>query len=114
MIKISALLTRRGDLTREQFLDYWSTKHTPLVASLPGDAVQVRKYVQLQATDDAIPGVESAPYDGVAELWVDSVDDASRWFTSETYNTVVAADEENFLDRSKTRFLYAVEQPIFG
>lgn len=34
--------------------------------------------------------------------------------TCETYDTVIAEDEENFLDRSKTRFLYTVEQPIFG
>ena len=60
------------------------------------------------------PGVETASVDGVAELWVDSVADAAKWFTSETYTTVVAADEAKFLDRSKTRFIYATEQVIFG
>ena len=114
MIKISALLTRRPDLSRDEFLSYWSEKHTPMVATLPPGDAQVHKYVQLRATDGAIPGIESAPYDGVAELWVDSVEDAARWFTSQTYTTVIAADEENFLDRSKTRFLYTVEEPIFG
>ena len=33
-------------------------------------------------------------------------------FTSEHYRTVVAADEENFLDRSKTRFLYTHEKQV--
>lgn len=113
MIKISIFLTRRADLTHEEFLDYWQ-KHTALITSVPGGEVQVRRYVQLLPTDDEIPGISTAVYDGVAEVWVDSIADAARWFTSDTYTTTVAADEENFLDRSKTRFLYATESPIFG
>lgn len=33
-------------------------------------------------------------------------------FTSDHYRTAVAADEENFLDRSSTVFLYSYETPI--
>lgn len=114
MTKITILLTRRSDLTHEEFIEYWTQKHTPLLAQLPGDEVTVDRYVQLQPTGDSIPGVRTSAVDGVAELWVDSVEDAARWFTSETYRTVVAEDEANFLDRDKTEFLYATEQPIFG
>lgn len=114
MIKLSIFLTRRADLTHEEFVDYWTQKHTPLLASLPGGEVPVRRYVQLLPTDDEIPGVATAVCDGVAEVWVDDIADAVRWFTSETYTTAVAADEENFLDRAQTRFLYATESPIFG
>ena len=114
MIKISCFLTRRADLTREQFLQYWTTTHSAVLSSLPPSEMPIRRYVQLHSTDDAIPGIETAPYDGVAEIWVDTVDDAAAWFTSETYTSSAAADEENFLDRSKTRFLYSTEQPVFG
>lgn len=114
MTKITILLTRRSDLSHEEFVDYWTQHHTPLLAELPSDEVTVSRYVQLHPTDDSIPGVQTAPVDGVAELWVESVADAAKWFTSETYRTVVAEDETNFLDRSKTQFLYATEQPIFG
>ncbi len=34
-------------------------------------------------------------------------------FTSDHYNTVVAEDEENFLDRSKTTLLYTHEKAVF-
>ena len=114
MIKISIFLTRRSDLTHAEFVTYWTEKHTPMLADLPPGAVQVHRYVQLEPTDDEIPGVATAAFDGVAELWVDSVADAAKWFTSETYETVIAADEENFLDRSATRFLYATENVVFG
>ncbi|MFE1591232.1 EthD domain-containing protein [Nocardia sp. NPDC058705] len=113
MIKLSVFLTRRADLTHEEFVDYWTQKHTPMVAGLPGGEVPVRRYVQLLPTDDEIPGIDTAAYDGVAELWVDDIADAARWFSSETYATTIAADEEKFLDRSRTRFLYTTESPIF-
>lgn len=114
MTKITILLTRRSDLSHDEFVDYWTQKHTPLLAELPSDEVTVSRYVQLHPTGEAIPGVATAEVDGVAELWVDSVADAAKWFTSETYKTLIAEDEANFLDRSKTRFLYATEQVIFG
>ena len=114
MYKITIFLTRRSDLSHEEFVNYWTQQHTPLLAQLPSDEVTVRRYVQLFPTDDSIPGFETASVDGVAELWVDRVADAAKWFTSKTYTTVVATDEDKFLDRSKTRFLYATEQVIFG
>ena len=70
--------------------------------------------MQLHPTDDEIPGIGTATYDGVAELWVDRVADAAAWFTSAIYTTKIAADEENFLDRSATRFLYSTETVVFG
>ncbi|MFH9133407.1 EthD domain-containing protein [Streptomyces sp. NPDC017524] len=114
MIKLSIFLTRRSDLSHDEFVDYWTQKHTPLLSTLPGGEVPVRRYVQLLPTDDEIPGISTALYDGVAEVWVDTVEDATRWFTSDTYTTTIAADEENFLDRARTRFLYATESPVFG
>jgi len=114
MVKISVLLTRRADLTHEEFVTYWTDVHTALLTGLPEGPDTVRRYVQLLPTDDEIPGVTTAGYDGVAELWVDDVADAAAWFTSQTYMTVVAEDEENFVDRSSTRFLYAAENHVFG
>lgn len=114
MIKVSIFLTRRPDLTHEEFVAYWSEKHTPLLANLPPGALRVHRYVQLLPTDGEISGFATATSDGVAELWVDSVADAAAWFTSDTYNTDIASDEMNFLDRSATRFLYSTETVVFG
>lgn len=114
MIKLSIFLTRRPDLTHDQFTTYWTQHHTPLLGSLPPGAVRVHRYVQLQPTQGEIPGFATADYDGVAELWVDSVADAANWFTSETYKTLIATDELNFLDRDRTRFFYATEDVVFG
>ena len=114
MIKISIFLTRRSDFTHDEFVTYWTEKHTPLLANLPPGALKVHKYAQLLPTDDEIPGVATATYDAVAELWVDNVADAAAWFTSDKYTTDIAVDEENFLDRSATRYLYSTETVVFG
>lgn len=114
MVKVSCLLTRRADLTHEEFIDYWTGKHSDLLGSISGDGMKVHRYVQLRAVDGSIPGITTASFDGVAELWVDTVEDAADWFTSDSYLGVAAPDEDNFLDRSKTQFLYATEQLIFG
>ena len=81
------------------------------VKPMPG-APKVYRYVQLQPIPETVPALQTALYDGVAEIWFDNLEDAAAMFTSDHYNTVVAKDEENFLDRSKTTFLYANEKVI--
>lgn len=75
MTKVIALLTRSEGLTREQFLHAWQVEHPPLVWAMPG----IRRYVQNPAVD----GYRDWAYDGVAELWFDSVGDVARAFASE-------------------------------
>ena len=70
MIKSLSLLTRRPELTHEQFVRHWLEIHAPLAYAVPG----VRRYVQNHIQDERhrpdIPTTEVA-VDGVAELWYD-------------------------------------------
>lgn len=112
LLKVSCLLTRRADLSHDEFHRYWTETHTPMLAKPMPGAPTVHRYVQLSPIPENVPALHTAPYDGVAEIWFDSLADAAAMFTSDHYNTVVAQDEENFLDRSKTVFLYAHEKTI--
>lgn len=38
MLKVSIFLTRRADLTHDEFVTYWTQKHTPLLATYDGVA----------------------------------------------------------------------------
>ena len=78
---------------------------------MPG-APKVYRYIQLDAIPESTPALQTAPYDGAVEIWFDSLGDAAAMFTSPHYNTVVASDEEKFLDRSKSAFLYTHEKTI--
>lgn len=113
LLKVSCFLTRRPDLSHDEFHRYWTEVHTPMLAKPMPGAPRVYRYVQLHPIPDHVPALQTAPYDGVAEIWFDSLEDAAAMFTSDHYNTVVAKDEENFLDRSKTTFLYSLEKAIF-
>jgi uncharacterized protein (TIGR02118 family) len=70
MIKVIGLLTRKPELTHEEFVRHWLEIHGPLAHAVPG----IRRYVQshiiatrtksdIQETDVEI--------DGIAELWYD-------------------------------------------
>lgn len=62
MFKAVILLTRRDDMSRDEFRQWWLHEHAPLAAQLPG----VRRIVFNEVTGDG-----DGP-DGVSELWFDS------------------------------------------
>jgi uncharacterized protein (TIGR02118 family) len=75
VIKSLTLLTRKSDLTHEQFMRHWVDVHAPLAKSVPG----IRRYVQTHILEERkrpdIPSSD-AEIDGIAELWYD---DAIPW-----------------------------------
>ena len=69
MIKIVAVIRKKPELTREQFLEHWNVEHPEFVRKLPG----IRRYRQ----NPAIEHSKEWPFDGMAELWFDSVKDVA-------------------------------------
>jgi uncharacterized protein (TIGR02118 family) len=81
MFKAMILLTRREDLSREEFHRWWLEEHRPLALGLPG----LRKMV--------INLVEEGPeggIDGVSELWFDSRADFDAAYQTERGKAVAA------------------------
>src|SRR4051812_9334415 len=81
MIKLVFTLRRLPGLSREEFQYYWREVHAPLVRS-HADVLRIRRYVQVHTLetdlDEALSASrESEPqaYDGVAELWWDSLEE---------------------------------------
>jgi uncharacterized protein (TIGR02118 family) len=112
MIKVSVFLTRRSDLTHEQFSQYWKEKHAPLVMSLNVFKTHVRHYTQQRPLNNVPEGFPVVPYDGVAELWLDDLSSVMTISGHQDYAAIVAKDEENFLDRSKTVMFVSSESRI--
>jgi hypothetical protein len=112
VFKIFAFLSRRGDLETRAFIDYYENHHVPLIQSLaPTPPVYKRSYLlrgdELNRQED-----ETIDFDVVTELvfadraaylaWgaaVGAGDGGAR----------IAADELEFLDRSRTRS-YVIEE----
>ncbi len=74
MVKVIALIRRRDDMDRAEFLRHWQIDHPAYVGRLKG----IRRYVQNSAIDRR----RTWAYDGVAELWFDSVRDVAVAFDS--------------------------------
>lgn len=80
MIKLTFCLRRRPDLSAEEFTRYWRDEHGPLVQAR-AEALGIRKYQQVHTLNE--PDVHAAlqrrnggapaPFDGIAEVWVDDV-----------------------------------------
>jgi len=96
------LIPRKGDMSFEEFREYYEREHAPLAAELPN----LRKYVVDFPTDPS-----ESPYDAVAELYFEDVGDLGAAFESET-GEAVQADAAEFIDRENQRTMI-VEESVF-
>ena len=122
MIKVVMALRRRDDVAPEEFHRYWREEHGPLARGLL-EPLNVRRYVQTHTVDTdlnaqlaAARGTVAA-FDGVAELWWDSLDDLVAVFGSEEgqrANAALAEDEARFIDLERSSLFLTEEQEIFG
>ena len=110
MVKMNMFLTRRADLTREQFGEYWEKKHWPIILSIPEAKTFTKRYVQQHNIGQVPPGITAAPYDGIAEAWFETIEDVYKLVGAQAWKTIVVKDEENFLDRSKTVLMFSEEK----
>ena len=79
MIKCIALLRKRADLSREDFIAYYETRHAPLVLSLlPGIVEYRRSFVQ---PGGAVPAADGSPidFDVVTEIWLPDAEAHQRF-----------------------------------
>jgi len=112
MIKLNILVPRRPDLTLEEFRKHWKEIHGPLFKSQPEVKEYVKRYVQVHSTGEELKQFPTAPFDGIAEIWVDKMEDINKVFGSENYSRVIAPDEAQFIDRDKIQWIYSTENVI--
>jgi uncharacterized protein (TIGR02118 family) len=100
MIKTISLLTRRAELTHEQFVKHWFEVHGPLAHAVPGLRRYVQSHILSERTRPDIPASE-VEIDGIAELWYDDRDAMARALASPEAKTLYA-DGVLFIGRIKT------------
>jgi EthD domain len=76
----------------------------------------VRRDVLCHSITEAFSGTPGAasPFDGIAEMWGDSVDDVKRALAEPRYMEVIRPDEEKFLDLPHCVFMVTEEVPMKG
>lgn len=124
MIKISYLMRRLPHLSLEEFQTYWSEKHPQAAPEDAFSTLGVKRYVQVLVLDtdarDLVVGPRKGlvePFDGMAELWVDSIDAIEgNWSTEKAkeYLDIFFKDEQNFIDWTRSTILVSKEINVFG
>jgi uncharacterized protein (TIGR02118 family) len=112
MVKYIICATRKAGMTHEEFAVYWRNHHGAVVKSVPEFTRHVRKYVQCHLVADAVPLGASGNYDGVAELWFDSVAELETAFKEPRYLEIIRPDELKFVDLNKCISFITEEVPV--
>jgi uncharacterized protein (TIGR02118 family) len=112
MFKVIALITRRPDMTREQFVEYYANNHVKLVWRVfPWTADYRRNFIDLSQSIIA-PGLPAPDFDSITEMWFHDRAGYERMLAAHAepeLEKVMVADEGNFMDRTKTRFFIVNE-----
>ena len=106
-IKRLSFIKRKPDWDRDEFFRYWKDVHGPLALVLPG----VQRYVQCHALPSAYERGEPQ-YDGVAELWFETLGDLHFALASAEYKDHAQPDGAKFVDPVSTFTLITEEYQI--
>jgi len=111
------VVRRRDDLPEEEFHRYWREEHGPLARELLS-GLGARRYVQTHtlSSDLNAPLAESrgtsAAYDGLAEVWWDSLEALAAAVATEEgqrANARLAEDEARFIDLGRSSIFLSEE-----
>jgi uncharacterized protein (TIGR02118 family) len=120
VVKLVFCVRRLPQLSRAEFQRYWRAQHGPLVRS-HATALRIRRYVQLHTLDTplnaALAASRGAPeeYDGIAELWWESIADLSAAIQSpegRVAGDALLEDERRFIDLARSPLWLAEEHQV--
>lgn len=98
MIKRVSLVRRREGMSREQFLAHWMGPHADIVRQLPG--IRGLRFGVVRSWSP-----EEAAWDGVGEIWFDSIESAEAAFATEPYQGMLVEDRRAFLGEAQSCFV---------
>lgn len=108
MIKGFALIAKRADLDTAAFRRHWCEVHGPIALSIK----TLKRYSQSHRSALPVPGFDHVPYDGAAEIWFDSLKDLQDMPNNPDYINGAQADEPNFIDTAKLKFVATQEKVV--
>jgi uncharacterized protein (TIGR02118 family) len=108
LIKLVYCITRRPDLSLDEFSRYWHDVHGPIGRQIPG----LRRLVQSHPLIPTPAGYRMA-FDGMAELWFDDLEALNKARGSAEWQAS-NADEANFIDPKRTALFLTEEREIPG
>ncbi|RMD83349.1 MAG: EthD family reductase [Candidatus Dadabacteria bacterium] len=122
MVKLVFAVRRLPELSPEEFHRYWREQHGPLARRcLP--LMGAKRYVQSHAIETPLNEVArqargaSEPYDGIAEVYWDSLEDIERALGDERAlraSAELLEDERRFIDLARSALWFSEEEVMLG
>jgi len=121
MIKLVYCVTRKQDMSAEEFSSRWLEQHGPKVTERQ-KTLQAVKYVQSHTVEPELNDLLrqsrglQPPYDGITEIWWGSVDAVrAAMATPEGAKAMreLLEDESAFIDFERSRLFFTEEHSIF-
>jgi hypothetical protein len=113
VIKTIAFLAAKPGLSRAAFIEYYETRHAPLILQIAPQICGYRRNFLLATGAIVAPGLPALDFDVVTELWYPdrkAYEAAMAAFTLPANAERIARDEENLFDRARTRFFEVEER----
>jgi uncharacterized protein (TIGR02118 family) len=104
-VRLFAFVKRREGMSREEFLDYWHTRHGPLIRDTP----ELRRHLLAYEQHPARPDDRSG-WDGVAVQQFASWDDFIAMISGPA-GEAMRTDEANFLESSAIKVVFT-DDPV--
>ena len=98
MIKRVSFIRRKEGMSRDEFFAYWTGPHADIVRRMPG--LRGLRFGLVQSWNPA-----EAAWDGVGEIWFDSIEDAERAFGTEPYKSQLVEDRPKFMREAQSCFV---------
>lgn len=105
------LLARRADVSPEQFSHHWLHVHAPMAPDMP-NLLRYAQSHRLDPPEGLRALAERCPYEGLAELWAESIEDFVAMRRSPAYVERLGPDEEHFVDRAASDWLGTTEHVV--
>jgi len=106
MVQLIYCISKKPDMSVEEFQEYWRQTHAPIAAAIPG----LRRYVQCHVVPE-LYARQNPPFDGAAGLWFDDLD-AMRAAMKSPEVAAALEDENNFIDHTRVASFVTQEKPI--
>lgn len=122
MITIVFCVRKRADMSVEEFRRFWWEEHGPYVKER-APTLRMKRYVQMpRLLAEGFESVATArgapePYDGIAQVSWDSLDDLKATFTDPAAKRAareLLEDERRFIDFSRSPISFTEEKVVVG
>ncbi|KEQ52723.1 EthD domain-containing protein [Sphingobium chlorophenolicum] len=102
MLVVLGFYRRKPGLSHQEFSDYWTNVHGPMLRDHPDIAPHIKYYVQHHLEPNPSGDVRDVGFDGFSEAWYDSAEDRARVVQSAAFQAI-REDEAMFIDLTQTR-----------